>query len=150
MRKLLYLCLPITLLLFGTCKKVTKQVNSEKMFSLIFVDSLNTPINQCYDRVWAEGKANLANCSNSTDGLQLPLSIKSDSTSTFFLKKNNKIDTLIVVYHKTIAPQTSEFEVFYDLTQIKGSFKKWSIKCIPDLTPKCDGNKAQLSAVIFQ
>jgi len=149
MRKLLYLFLPI-LILFGACKKVTKHVNSEKMFSLIFVDSLNTPINQCYDRVWAEGKANLPNCSNTTIGLQLPLSIKSDSTSTFFLRTNDKTDTLIVVYNKTILPGNDEFEVFYDITRIKGSFKKTSLKCIPDLTPKCDGNKAHLSAVIFQ
>ena len=150
MRKLLYLCLPIILILFCTCKKMTNKVNSEKMFSLIFVDSLNTPINQCYDRVWAEGKGNLPNCSNSTTGLQLPLSIKADSTTIFYLKKNDKTDTLIVMYKKTIAPGNNEFEVFYDLTQIKGSFKKTSIKCIPDLTPKCDGDKALLSAVIFQ
>jgi hypothetical protein len=149
MRKLFYLYLGIIMLLFCACKKVTKKVNSEKMFSLIFVDSLNTPINQCYDRVWAEGKANLGSCSNTTIGLQLPLSIKSDS-SIFFFRKNDKTDTLILVYAKTIEPQSSEFEVFYEPTQLKGSFKKSSLKCIPDLTPKCDGEKAHLSAVIFQ
>lgn len=150
MRKSLYICLPIMLILFSTCKKVTKQVNSEKMFSLVFADSLNIPINQCYDRVWAEGKANLPNCSNNTLGLQLPLSIKSDSTTTFYFRSNNKTDTLILVYQKTIVSGTNEFEVLYDLTQIKGSFKKTSLKCIPDLTPKCNGDKASLSAVIFQ
>lgn len=150
MRKLHCLYFPVILILFCMCKKVTKQVNSEKMFSLVFADSLNAPINQCYDRVWAEGKANLPNCSNTTVGLQLPLSIKSDSTSTFFFRTNNKTDTLILVYHKTIVSGNNEFEVFYDLIQLKGSFKKTSLKCIPDLTPKCNGDKADLSAVIFQ
>ena len=150
MRKLYFFYFPILVVLFATCKKVTKQVNSEKMFSLVFVDNSNTPINKCYDRVWAEGKANLANCSNTTIGLQLPLSIKSDSISTFFFRKDNKTDTLILVYHKTITSGINEFEVLYDLKQIKGSFKKSSLKCFPDLTPKCDGEKALLSAVIFQ
>ena len=149
MRRLLYISLAIISLFLVTCKKVTKKVNSEKMFSLIFVDSLNIPINQCYDRVWAKEKGNLENCSYSTIGLQLPLSIKADS-NIFFLQKNNLIDTVVLVYKKTITPQTSEFEVFYDLTKISGSFKKTSLKCIPNLTPKCDGDKAMLSAVVFQ
>jgi hypothetical protein len=150
MRKLLCIYLSIILILFCACKKVTKQVNSEKIFSLIFVDSLNIPFNQCFDRVWAEGKSNLPNCSNFNVGLQLPLSIKSDSTSIFYFKTNNKTDTLILIYNRTIVPSTNEFEVLYDLTTIKGSFKKTSIKCIPNLTPSCNGDKAILSAVIFE
>lgn len=149
MKKLLYLFVPVILLLFGECKKVTKKVNSEKMFSLIFVDSLNAPINQCYDRVWARDRANLSNCSNGAPGLQLPLSIRADS-SIFFFHKNSKTDTLILIYNKTIAPGTTEFEIFYDITQIKGSFKKPNTDCISNLTPSCDGNKALLSAVIYQ
>jgi hypothetical protein len=149
MRKLHYLLLAIVLSLFGECKKVTKKVNSEKMFSLVFADSLNKPINQCYDRVWSDGKGNLTNCSNTTIGFQLPLSIKSDS-NIFYFKKNDKTDTLILVYHKLIVPGTNEFEVLYDLTRLKSSFEKSSLKCIPDLTPKCNGDKASLSAVIFQ
>ena len=148
MRKLLYLCFSIGLLLFGACKKVTKKVNSEKMFSLIFADSLSLPINQCYDRVFALGKSDLASCSNFKTGLQLPLNINSDS-SIFYLQKGSKTDTLILKFKTTIEPRENEFEVFYDIKQIKGSFKNTSLQCIPELNPKCDGNKAQLSAVIF-
>lgn len=149
MRKLYPIYVPLLLLLLCTCKKETKHVNSEKNFSLIFADSAKAPMNKCFDKVWAEGRAALGSCSNYQEGLKLPLSLKYDATIYYFHSKG-KTDTLTIKYSRRFEPQSSEFEAMYTILELKSSFPNISQKCVSDLTPTCDGDKTYLSAVVYQ
>ena len=144
-----YISASILLLLTCTCKKVTKQVNSEKPFSIFVVDSQNVPQNMCFDRVWGNGRANLTSCTNFKEGIKLPLNIQTD-TSMFFFKTGTKTDTITLLYTKRYEPASGEFEVIFNIQQIKTTFSSLSLKCITDLTPKCNGDQAYLSATIYQ
>jgi hypothetical protein len=132
-----------------SCKKVKqKNINSEKTFDLFVLDTLDTPVNKCYDRVWGAGRADLMPCSNFAEGFKLPLNIKIDS-SVFYFKSGDRTDTITFKYTKQFEPN-AEFEVMFTIKQIKCTMGNLNLKCIPNLNQSCNGNQASFSASIYQ
>ena len=152
MRGLVYFALFILCSLFSTCQKIKKKVNSEKNFILYFVeieDGIVLPKDVCFDKVHGEGRLPIAiACSNSTNGIKLPLNIESDS-SRFFFVKGKKTDTLALGYTRIFEGGGAEFEVKYNIRSISSSFKTLSTQCIEGVTLECNGNQAFLSATVF-
>lgn len=152
MKGFVYFALFASCCLFSTCQKVTKKVNSEKSFVLYFAEIEDETVlskNVCFDKVYGQGRVPLAiPCSNTTEGIKLPLNIAAD-TSCFFFVNGKKTDTLALGYTRTFEGGGAEFEVKYNIRHISSSFKSLSTQCIEGITPECNGNQAFLSATIF-
>ena len=155
-----HILLIIGLLAFSACKKVKERENSEKYFTLYFVNiervqpdsgdsyEVLVPIETCFDRVYGKGRSALLTCSNYKEGFKLPLNITADSSRFFFEKGLNRDS--ITIYYKTIYEGGgNEFEVIYHVDRIGTSFKSFTRKCIKDITTQCSSNEAFLSGTVF-
>ena len=147
-RSKLYILVFLMVFACLSCKKVTKQVDSEKPFVLYVMDKKGVLKNYCFDHVNGKGKSGLNACSNYNQGIKLPLAIDKDSCIYYF-GHNKKTDSLVVYYKKYTAVGSGEYDITYTVTKLKTSFDSLSRNCIPELTQNCNGNQAPLSAVVF-
>lgn len=134
----------LLVVLFGGCKKITTEVDSEKPFTLYVLENNSGELVQVpFNRAWGVTRPELGDISNQPDGIPLPLNINADS-SLFFFQTDTKTDTIVAYYRRSVGPAKNQFEVFYNIYRLKTSFKHFTRDCISNASNACDDNEGFL------